>query len=50
MCLLTRALTDVQVDGGVNAATAAEAVAAGADVLVAGSFLFGHSKVRWDGS
>ncbi len=35
-----------QVDGGINAVTAAEAVAAGANVLVAGSFLFGHSKVR----
>ncbi|KAG2433666.1 hypothetical protein HXX76_008037 [Chlamydomonas incerta] len=34
----------IQVDGGINAATAAEAVAAGADVLVAGSFLFGHSQ------
>ncbi|KAG2438453.1 hypothetical protein HYH02_010908 [Chlamydomonas schloesseri] len=34
----------IQVDGGINAVTAAEAVAAGADVLVAGSFLYGHSK------
>jgi ribulose-phosphate 3-epimerase len=31
---------DLEVDGGVNAGTAAEAVAAGADVLVAGSATF----------
>lgn len=31
---------DLQVDGGVNAETAAEVVAAGADVLVAGSAVF----------
>ncbi|GLC45809.1 hypothetical protein PLESTB_001153500 [Pleodorina starrii] len=34
----------IQVDGGVNASTAALAVAAGANVLVAGSFLYGHPK------
>ncbi len=31
---------DLQVDGGINAATAKEAIAAGADVLVAGSAVF----------
>lgn len=32
---------DIEVDGGVNIKTAARAVAAGANVLVAGSFIFG---------
>ena len=32
----------LEVDGGINAATAAKAVAAGADVLVAGSAIFGQ--------
>ncbi len=32
----------LEVDGGINAQTAATAVAAGADVLVAGSAIFGH--------
>ena len=32
----------IEVDGGVNAQTARECVAAGADVLVAGTFLFRH--------
>ena len=31
---------DLQVDGGVNANTARECIAAGADVLVAGSAVF----------
>ena len=31
---------DLEVDGGINAATAPQAAAAGANVLVAGSFLF----------
>jgi ribulose-phosphate 3-epimerase len=33
---------DLEVDGGIGAATAAGAVAAGADVLVAGTAIFGH--------
>ncbi|CAM9431499.1 unnamed protein product, partial [Laminaria digitata] len=32
---------DIQVDGGVNASTAAACVAAGANVLTSGSFIFG---------
>ena len=32
----------VQVDGGINAETVQEAIAAGADLLVAGSYLFRH--------
>ena len=31
----------IEVDGGVNAATGAELAAAGADMLVAGSYVFG---------
>ena len=34
----------IQVDGGVNAETGAELVAAGADVLVAGSYVFGAKE------
>ncbi|GFR48094.1 hypothetical protein Agub_g9774 [Astrephomene gubernaculifera] len=34
----------VQVDGGINPATARQAAAAGADVMVAGSFLYGHPQ------
>ena len=34
----------IQVDGGVNAETGAELVAAGADVLVAGSYVFGAEE------
>ncbi len=33
---------EIEVDGGINEATAPRAVAAGASVLVAGSYLFGH--------
>jgi len=33
----------LEVDGGINAQTAPKAVAAGADVLVAGSAIFGHA-------
>ena len=36
----------IQVDGGVNAETGAELVAAGADVLVAGSYVFGAAEPR----
>ena len=44
-----RALTPdllIQVDGGVNAETGAKLVAAGADVLVAGSYVFGAEEPR----
>lgn len=34
--------TLIQVDGGINEFTARHAVAAGADILVAGSYIFGH--------
>lgn len=34
----------IEIDGGVNATTAPLLVEAGADVLVAGSYVFGHSK------
>jgi ribulose-phosphate 3-epimerase len=37
---------ELEVDGGIGPATAAGAVAAGADVLVAGSALFGHPDGR----
>jgi ribulose-phosphate 3-epimerase len=33
--------TDIEVDGGINADTAKRVVAAGATVLVAGSYVFG---------
>lgn len=33
----------IEIDGGVNATTGAALVEAGADVLVAGSYVFGHS-------
>ena len=33
----------IEVDGGVNDKTAADFLAAGADILVAGSYVFGHS-------
>lgn len=36
----------IQVDGGVNAETGAKLVAAGADVLVAGSYVFGAEEPR----
>ena len=36
----------IQVDGGVNAETGAELVAAGADVLVAGSYVFGAEEPK----
>lgn len=35
--------TLIEVDGGVNAETGRALVDAGADALVAGSFVFGHS-------
>ncbi|OEF98540.1 ribulose-phosphate 3-epimerase [Desulfuribacillus alkaliarsenatis] len=36
---------DIQVDGGVNDKTAKEVINAGANVLVAGSYLFGHEDI-----
>lgn len=38
--------TLIEVDGGVNAKTGAELVAAGADVLVAGSYVFAHEDPK----
>jgi ribulose-phosphate 3-epimerase len=43
-----RLAVDVEVDGGVDAETAPVTVAAGANVLVAGSAVFGHPR-PWDG-
>ena len=37
---------DIEVDGGINALTAAECVKAGANILVAGNFIFGLSAVE----
>ncbi len=36
----------IEVDGGINAETGARVVDAGAEVLVAGSYLFGHEDYR----
>ena len=38
--------TDIQVDGGINAETAKLAVNAGANVLVAGSYVYGAKNVK----
>ena len=38
--------TDIQVDGGINAETARQAVGAGANVLVAGSYVYGAKDVK----
>ena len=35
---------DVEVDGGIDAQTAMDAVEAGANVLVAGSYIFNHTS------
>ena len=35
--------TRIEVDGGINAETAKRCVAAGADILVAGAYIFGHA-------
>ena len=37
-------LCEIQVDGGINLETGKKAIAAGADILVAGSFVFKHEK------
>lgn len=44
---LTGRAIDLQVDGGVNADTAVRAIAAGADVLVAGSAIFTGDAARY---
>ena len=36
----------IQVDGGINAQTARQVVAAGANVLVAGSFIYGAKDIK----
>lgn len=36
----------IQVDGGINAVTGLKAVQAGADILVAGSYIFGQADVK----
>ncbi|MFA5235800.1 MAG: ribulose-phosphate 3-epimerase [Bacilli bacterium] len=38
--------TLIEVDGGINAATGPRCLAAGADILVAGSYLFGHDDLK----
>ncbi|MCB4791733.1 MAG: ribulose-phosphate 3-epimerase [Elusimicrobia bacterium] len=38
----------IEVDGGINPATAAEAVRSGANVLVAGNSIFGRRKIKTD--
>jgi len=43
LILKTHAKTLIEVDGGVNAQNAPKLVAAGADVLVAGNFVFSAS-------
>jgi len=35
---------DLEVDGGINAGTAADVIQAGANVLVAGSYIYGHDS------
>ena len=36
----------IEVDGGINAETAKKCRKAGADILVAGSYLFGHDDIK----
>jgi ribulose-phosphate 3-epimerase len=43
------AQTDIEVDGGIHAGTAAQAVAAGANVLVAGSSIYSHPQGATEG-
>lgn len=38
----------IQVDGGINRETAKQAINAGADILVAGTAIFGHSLDQYD--
>ena len=44
--MIGRRKIKIEVDGGINAQTAAEAVAAGADILVAGTAVFENSNYR----
>ncbi|MFO0729129.1 MAG: ribulose-phosphate 3-epimerase [Myxococcota bacterium] len=41
-----RSKVDIEVDGGINASTASDVAAAGADVLVAGSAVFGAPEYK----
>lgn len=41
-----RSKVDIEVDGGINASTASNVAAAGADVLVAGSAVFGTAEYK----
>ena len=36
----------IEIDGGINEETAKMARAAGVDILVAGSYLFGHDDIK----
>jgi ribulose-phosphate 3-epimerase len=38
--------TLIEVDGGINADTGKACLQAGADILVAGSYLFGHADLK----
>ena len=38
--------TDIQVDGGINEETVSQAVEAGANILVAGSAIFGQPNIK----
>ena len=38
--------TDIQVDGGINEETVSQAVEAGANILVAGSAIFGQQTLK----
>jgi len=42
----SRFVKDIQVDGGINAKTAKSAVAAGANILVAGTYVFGSKDIK----
>lgn len=44
--MIGRRKIKIEVDGGINAQTAAEAIAAGADILVAGTAVFENSNYR----
>lgn len=41
-----KAVLDIEVDGGINAATAADVIRAGANILVAGSAVYGAKDAR----
>jgi len=42
----SRFVKDIQVDGGINAKTAKSAVAAAANILVAGTYVFGSKDIK----